>query len=229
MSYATQSKEEKTEDVAEQEDELPVVKEKEPPKAKTGKKSKSREIKLNRFREKAKFDGRTKYEKPKYAFNYDYKYRHVDTTLPVTTWLWHWMKQTQKNAFEFFLDLTFRGDTNAVMFKTAGFTKRQAGRALAFAQWFGAKAWYAWDALKHGLAHMAHGMKALFKDGKWVVKHQVNKQQLYARSSFKQQQRVRQVQNDFIKFVPFSLFLLIPGGELFLPAWVLIFPNSVPS
>jgi len=29
--------------------------------------------------------------------------------------------------------------------------------------------------------------------------------------------------------VPFSLFLLIPGGELFLPAWVLIFPNSVPS
>ena len=34
---------------------------------------------------------------------------------------------------------------------------------------------------------------------------------------------------DYIKFVPFSLFLLIPGGELFLPAWVLIFPNSVPS
>ena len=32
-----------------------------------------------------------------------------------------------------------------------------------------------------------------------------------------------------MKFVPFSLFLLIPGGELFLPAWVLIFPNSVPS
>ena len=37
------------------------------------------------------------------------------------------------------------------------------------------------------------------------------------------------MQNDFIKFVPFSLFLLVPGGELFLPAWVLIFPNSVPS
>ena len=32
-----------------------------------------------------------------------------------------------------------------------------------------------------------------------------------------------------MRFVPFSLFLLIPGGELFLPAWVLIFPNSVPS
>lgn len=40
---------------------------------------------------------------------------------------------------------------------------------------------------------------------------------------------MRQVRSDFIKFVPFSLFLLIPGGELFLPAWVLIFPNSIPS
>lgn len=40
---------------------------------------------------------------------------------------------------------------------------------------------------------------------------------------------MRQVKKDFIKFVPFSLFLLIPGGEIFLPAWVLIFPNSIPS
>lgn len=37
------------------------------------------------------------------------------------------------------------------------------------------------------------------------------------------------MKKDFIKFVPFSLFLLIPGGELFLPAWVMIFPNSIPS
>lgn len=37
------------------------------------------------------------------------------------------------------------------------------------------------------------------------------------------------MRQDFVKFVPFSLFLLIPGGELLLPAWVVIFPNSVPS
>ena len=40
---------------------------------------------------------------------------------------------------------------------------------------------------------------------------------------------MKQVRQDFVKFVPFSLFLLIPGGELLLPAWVVIFPNSVPS
>ena len=37
------------------------------------------------------------------------------------------------------------------------------------------------------------------------------------------------MKSEMIKFIPFSLFLLIPGGELFLPAWVLVFPNSVPS
>lgn len=40
---------------------------------------------------------------------------------------------------------------------------------------------------------------------------------------------MREVKKDFIKFVPFSLFILIPGGELFLPAWIMIFPNSIPS
>ena len=38
-----------------------------------------------------------------------------------------------------------------------------------------------------------------------------------------------EVKQDLVKFVPFSFFLLIPGGELFLPPWIMIFPNSVPS
>ena len=77
---------------------------------------------------------------------------------------------------------------------------------------------------------MGHGLKNLAKDGKWAVKQKVTYSRYeYTRPSFHQKQRAKQVQNDFIKFVPFSLFLLVPGGELFLPAWVLIFPNSVPS
>lgn len=81
-------------------------------------------MKYNRFRVDAKYDGRTKYEKPKYAFAYKYRYKHVDTSLPVHTMLSHWIKQAATNSFEFLLDLTIRRDTNAVMFKTAGFTKR---------------------------------------------------------------------------------------------------------
>ena len=47
--------------------------------------------------------------------------------------------------------------------------------------------------------------------------------------SYKQHQKLRRVKGDFVRFVPFSLFLIIPGAEIFLPAWVMIFPNSVPS
>lgn len=72
----------------------------------------------------AKFCGRTKYEKPKYAFNYNYKYKHIDTSLPVTTIITKWCKQSTINSLEFLLDLTIRRDANAVMFKIAGFVKR---------------------------------------------------------------------------------------------------------
>ena len=82
-------------------------------------------MRLNRFRLKAKLEKRGAYrEKPQYAFNYKYKYKHVDTNLPVTTWASMWLKQTWVNILDYLLDLIVRRNTNAVMFKTAGFTKR---------------------------------------------------------------------------------------------------------
>jgi LETM1 and EF-hand domain-containing protein 1 len=41
--------------------------------------------------------------------------------------------------------------------------------------------------------------------------------------------KLKQVTSDFVKFIPFSLFIIIPGAELLLPAWLVIFPNSIPS
>ena len=64
---------------------------------------------------------------------------------------------------EYILDITLRRNTNAVMFKTAGFVKRQFGRMISFLSWFGDKSWYAWEATKHGVGHMIHGLKTLFK------------------------------------------------------------------
>jgi len=32
-----------------------------------------------------------------------------------------------------------------------------------------------------------------------------------------------------MKFIPFSFFILIPGAELLLPPFLMVFPNSVPS
>lgn len=37
------------------------------------------------------------------------------------------------------------------------------------------------------------------------------------------------MRKDYIKFIPFSFFIILPGGEALLPAWLLVFPNSIPS
>ena len=34
---------------------------------------------------------------------------------------------------------------------------------------------------------------------------------------------------DTFKFLPFSFFLIMPGAELFLPLYLLLFPNSIPT
>ena len=81
-------------------------------------------FRFNRHQEKAKYDGRTKYAKPQYAFKYNYKYKHIDTSLPASEIAYNWLKNTQKASFEYLLDMTIRGDLNAVMHKTAGFIKR---------------------------------------------------------------------------------------------------------
>ena len=71
------------------------------------------------------------------------------------------------------------------MFKTAGFIKRQASRTFNILAWVFGKSWVIWQATKHGVSHMVHGIKTLFKDGKWVVKHQVSySQKDFANPSF---------------------------------------------
>jgi len=41
--------------------------------------------------------------------------------------------------------------------------------------------------------------------------------------------KIKQVKSDVFKFIPFSLFIIIPGLELLLPPFLVIFPNSIPS
>jgi LETM1 and EF-hand domain-containing protein 1 len=37
------------------------------------------------------------------------------------------------------------------------------------------------------------------------------------------------VKIDVIKFIPFSFFIIVPGAEILLPPFLVIFPNSIPS
>lgn len=37
------------------------------------------------------------------------------------------------------------------------------------------------------------------------------------------------VRSDLFKIIPFSFFLVVPMAELFLPLYLLLFPNAMPS
>ena len=55
------------------------------------------------------------------------------------------------------------------------------------------------------------------------------KRERFKTVSYKQQRRMAQVKSDYLKFIPFSVFILIPGAELLLPGYIAIFPNAVPT
>lgn len=138
----------------------------------------------------------------------------------------HYMRQDTVN---YALDIIMLRQ-QPVIFKTAAFIKRNwlrftdiCGRTEFILRKVG-------KGIKHGVQHMAHGLKGIFKDGKWLVSAKAEGfQSKYAANSYKRHSRAREVKMDLFKFVPFSFFLIIPGAEILLPPWILIFPNSVPS
>lgn len=89
---------------------------------------------------------------------------------------------------------------------------------------------WVWDMIKHGVHVTVHGLSELYSDGKWVIG--VKKERFsskYGEVSYKKMQKTQRVRKDYIKFIPFSFFIILPGGEALLPAWLLVFPNSIPS
>jgi len=39
----------------------------------------------------------------------------------------------------------------------------------------------------------------------------------------------RRIIEDLLKFIPYSLIIIIPAAEIFLPAILWLFPNAIPS
>ncbi len=104
-------------------------------------------------------------------------------------------------------------------YKTANFVKRNF---KSFTHTSG----HVWDELKK----VGRGFRMLKEDAKYFFRIQKRKiDYKYDKPSYKQDLKLRQVKSDFIKFIPFSIFLIIPGAELLLPAWLVVFPNSIPS
>jgi LETM1 and EF-hand domain-containing protein 1 len=70
----------------------------------------------------------------------------------------------------------------------------------------------------------------LWGDFKFYVRFQKRRYETkYDNESYSEDIKLKQVKSDFIKFIPFSIFIIVPGAELLLPAWLVVFPNSIPS
>lgn len=137
------------------------------------------------------------------------------------------MRYTVEDSVDFLSDLV-RGNTNEVFHKSAEFIRRKVNRLVyrvaVCEQWL----MQVKDAVVGGFYHTVHGLRDFGSDSKWLIKTST-RQTKYSFVSYGQETRARHVKRDVMKMIPFSFFLIIPGMELALPAYLKIFPNSLPS
>lgn len=79
---------------------------------------------------------------------------------------------------------------------------------------------HAWDHLKKSLVDVKNDTKIMYE---LRMRGRLRNLSLGDYLTYKQ------IQKDLLKFLPFSLFVLIPIGEIFLPFYLYLFPNATPS
>ena len=124
--------------------------------------------------------------------------------------------------FDYLLD-PIQGRADLFNYKTAYFLKRN-------------KTWWSHKLAHHGhhiwdeLTKVWRGFRMLKADAMFYLKLQKRRIDLkYDKESYSENIKAKQVRADFVKFIPFSIFIIVPGAELLLPAWLVVFPNSIPS
>ena len=115
------------------------------------------------------------------------------------------------------------GRVDLFNYKTAYFLKRNISH---YSHSIGHTLYHIWDELKK----VGQGFKKLWGDFKFYVRFWKRRYDTkYDSETYSEDIKLKQVKSDFIKFIPFSLFIIVPGAELLLPAWLVVFPNSIPS
>lgn len=82
------------------------------------------------------------------------------------------------------------------------------------------------EQLRHAWEHLKKSMADVGKDSLLMLKLWSSGVSNLSLGEFL---TYKQIQRDLLKFLPFSLFVLIPVGEVFLPVYLYLFPNATPS
>lgn len=130
-----------------------------------------KKIKLNFHEDESKYEDKPLFT-PKRPYQYKYTYRVVDSSLPLAQRVGTKLTYIKEDTFNFLGDIVFMRK-NALMYKTAAFIKRNWLVFLGICGRVEYQTLKLWKAISHGVAHMAHGMKEIGKDGFWLGRKRV--------------------------------------------------------
>lgn len=86
-----------------------------------------------------------------------------------------------------------------------------------------------WQKIKVGMIHLKHSFIDIWKDTKYISKVVWLNGFNESKYTLKQMQDRRRISMDLIKFVPYAILIILPGGELLFPPYFMMFPNSTPT
>lgn len=160
-------------------------------------------------------------------FNYQVNYREIEEDVPLKERTLLRARYTLEDTRNFAVDILCWNE-EAILYKTADFLRRKIRRLKARIYICEQGIVALNRAIKDGIHHTIHGLKDFGRDSSWLVKRKVFTKK-YTVTSYKNDSKTRVVKTDVLKMIPFSAFIFIPGGEILLPAYLKLFPNSLPS
>ena len=85
-----------------------------------------------------------------------------------------------------------------------------------------------WRAVVDSLKHTWDGLKATRSDLVYVFERKFGRRASVA-PSFHDRMRMRAASSDLFKFIPFSVFIVVPFAEALIPVYLYLIPNAAPS
>lgn len=86
-----------------------------------------------------------------------------------------------------------------------------------------------WQTIKVAMIHLKESFIDVWKDTKYISK-------VIGRNGFTDEKYTlfeirerRRISKDLLKFLPYAVLIILPGGELLFPPYFLLFPNSTPT
>ena len=86
-----------------------------------------------------------------------------------------------------------------------------------------------WQKIKVALVHLKDSFVDVWRDTKYLSKVVYNNGIREKKYTLFEMRERRRIVKDLIKFMPYAVLILLPGGELLFPPYMILFPNSTPT